>query len=902
MTDPRRITLLTRLRPKDDANKFCEKADLSNEESVKQFFVIRLLRELGYEDKEILTDKSLKEIDIARGRIRESYRPDYAVSIDQKARWLIDAKATQEKVDDWRYQAAGYALSLNQSFTGEDPCKYIAITNGLAMKVWQWNEIDPILNLEFADFQDDSSLYRHLYGLLNADSVRKGWEQVPPVPKPVEFRLTKPSVEEAKKIFKSCHDLIWKSEKMNPQRAFFEFVKIMFVKLWKDKLLHEDEEVSVLLENNWAIPQDKVTFSTRWIDILSQQGVENPFEQVHFRKLTEILSEEVAQGTKKPIFDQGERIALHPGTVRQVVSRLERYDMFGIDEDLNGRLFETFLSATMRGQALGQYFTPRSVTKLMTKLAEPRANRTQIDRIIDACCGSGGFLIEALTDMRNEIRMNTSLSPQEAMQLNERVANDALFGIDAGQDPPLARIARINMYLHGDGGSRIYATDSLDKTLETTIGGNPVSETEELRGLINRHTGFDIALTNPPFSMDYSRSLPNEERILDQYDLSEYGYEQTSQGRETLSSRVMFMERYCDLLKPGGRLLTVIDDSTLGTKRYDFARQFIRERFIVRAIISLPGDAFQRVGARAKTSILYLVKRAPGETTQPDIFMAESSYIGLDDVPPKTPRSKADEARRLAEQESSEILENFQQFLLGERGPWLVPSARIDDRLDVKNCLPRSDSENVANEWVASGYEVVSLGEIVEEIRTSTLSPRDFPDEEFTFLRVRYDGMAEEGETRLGREITYREVQRATDGDIVVSNIAMAHGASCVFPSDLSHTLLSSEFTIMRITDTRFSPWYLWAFLRSPEVRARILSEATGISRHRVSWEFLKNIPIPLLSPEMQNLITTRYSAAESAVREAERLRSAADAELYGNLNLENEWALRRLRAAKPPK
>jgi len=43
------------------------------------------------------------------------------------------------------------------------------------------------------------------------------------------------------------------------------------------------------------------------------------------------------------------------------VRRLEHTFLFGIDVDLNGRLFETFLSATMRGKDLGQFFTPRSI-------------------------------------------------------------------------------------------------------------------------------------------------------------------------------------------------------------------------------------------------------------------------------------------------------------------------------------------------------------------------------------------------------------------------------------------------------------------------------------------------------------------------------------------------------------
>ena len=112
---------------------------------------------------------------------------------------------------------------------------------------------------------------------------------------------------------------------------------------------------------------------------------------------------------KKRIFDKDEDLNLRPDTVTDVVRRLQHIDLFGIDEDLNGRLFETFLNATMRGRDLGQFFTPRSVVKMMTRLADLQVTRTRQDRVIDACCGSGGFLIEALTIMRNKVRENGSL-------------------------------------------------------------------------------------------------------------------------------------------------------------------------------------------------------------------------------------------------------------------------------------------------------------------------------------------------------------------------------------------------------------------------------------------------------------------------------------------------------------
>jgi type I restriction enzyme M protein len=887
-----------------DENKYCNRAVLRDEASVEEFFVSRLLKDLGYEDSEIRPKNTLQEIAISRGRKKENFRPDYAIVTRNKPRWIIDAKSTQEKVDDWSYQTAGYAHGLNQQFSGENPCQYHAVTNGLVLKAYRWDEAESILSLDFENFVDDDPKFLELRSLLGATIARKGWKQTASVP---SVKLAKPSVEEVKRLFKSCHDLIWKAEKMNPQPAFVEFTKIMFVKLLEDRKLHDDGMLGPLIAANKPIPKDRLVFSVAWIEAREAEGVESPVDRILFKKVAEILHDAVVRGKKKPIFAPDERIRLQMGTIKQVVSRLESYDMFSIDEDLNGRLFETFLSATMRGQALGQYFTPRSIVKLMTRLGGPVAGRDRIERVIDACCGTGGFLIEVLTEMRNQIKDNQSLTPKEAQDLQEKIANQSIFGIDAGSDPPLAKIARINMYLHGDGGSRIYAADGLDKSVRTGVGDDPRSklELEELgemmRGIAKNQTkAFDLALTNPPFSMGYSSALPNEQAILQQYALTTFGAEDTNKRRASLRSSVMFIERYADLLGDGGRLVTVIDDAILNSHKNAYARNFVRKRFIIRAIISIPSDAFQRVGARVKTSILYVVKRAKGETGQPDVFMYECQYVGLDDVPMKTRASKALQARQNAERESDEVVRAFKLFLAGKKGPWLVKGSMLTDRLDVKSCLPRTN--DVSDTWRANGLAVVPLSTIFDPVIDGAFNPGDSPELSYTLLRVRYDGIAEEGEAALGSELTYHEVWQAQANDLAASNIALALGSVCVMPPDLVHCLASSEFTIMRLKDKRFDPWFMWGFLRSSEVRARLLSQSTGLARHRVGWEILKDIPVPFVAEETQRRLGRRFRESVETVRLADKTRQATVKEMSGLLDLDNEWAVHRLRAAKPPK
>lgn len=886
------------MKPGSNENKYCKSSDLTNEASVETFFVNRLLSDLGYKDAEIRPKKSIEELKIPKGSKREKYKPDYLLVCTKLPRWLIDAKSTNERVEEFTYQGAGYALQVNRKYAAK-PLHYYMLTNGLLTRVYVWDQEEAILSLRFGDFVPGNTKYEALRRLLSADAARAGWPVAGSGRERVaagkRHALTRPAMDVVKRAFLRCHRIIWKSEKMSPQAAFVEFAKLLFVKLWEDRRLRDDARLLEMIGKGEALPADQVRFSCRWI-VEQENNDPNPINGILFRQLVEFLEREIAERKRKRIFEPTEHLRLSSGTAKRVVEQLEDYYLFGIDEDLNGRMFEAFLAATMRGQALGQYFTPRSIVKLITRLAKLHAGPDKVERVLDACCGTGGFLIEALTEMRRQVWDNQALSRVERTKLLDEVANQAIFGIDAGRDPKIARIARINMYLHGDGGSRVYMVDALRHVPQPGEAESieEQNEVKELRNLLERGLSFDAVLTNPPFSMDYSANVPEEKEVLDTYDLATYG----GKRKASLRSSVMFMERYWRLLKPGGRLLTVIDDSVLGGKNYAAVRDFIRERFVIRGIISLHGDAFQRSGARAKTSVLYLTKRNEGDDSQPDAFVYESRYIGLDDVVPRTRASVAELARTMALKEMDEIQAAFVDYQAGKKGPWLVPADRLKGRLDAKALRPWSVAELEVT-WDGAGVKSEVLESLVDVIGDRvTLAPKS----EYQFLRISYEGQAERGERALGQEISYSWVGRAQVGDIVVSNISAVYKAICVMPLGMEDLLISNEFTVMRPKPGMdVDPQYIWAILRSSAVIAEWLSAASGVGRTRVDWEILRKQRIPLLPAKEQHDIGTLYRAALEHQREIEKAKAKAFAKL-SRLELEGAAALDRLARAKPPK
>ena len=206
-------------------------------------------------------------------------------------------------------------------------------------------------------------------------------------------------------------------------------------------------------------------------------------------------------------------------TCKELIKSFQTVNLSSIDEDLNGRMFEVFLAASIRGKDLGQFFTPRSVVDFMTRIALRNVDITNPPKVLDACCGTAGFLIEVMAYLTGRLRDDTRLTDDRRKDLKVKICNKCLYGVEANER--VSRIARINMYLHGDGGSHIFHGDGLDIDSQVLpdMSREQLDEVQEYREKVSPET-FDIVLTNPPFSMKYDAQKPDEKRIIQQHNLT----------------------------------------------------------------------------------------------------------------------------------------------------------------------------------------------------------------------------------------------------------------------------------------------------------------------------------------------------------------------------------------------
>src|SRR2546427_718062 len=126
------------------------------------------------------------------------------------------------------------------------------------------------------------------------------------------------------------------------------------------------------------------------------------------------------------------------GQLIDLVSNIKVGDEESRSKDVLGRVYEYFLSqfASAEGKKGGEFYTPRSVVKLLVEMLEPYKGR-----VYDPCCGSSGMFVQSVEFIRHhssgngnsgKARADISIYGQESNYTTWRLArmNLAIRGID----------------------------------------------------------------------------------------------------------------------------------------------------------------------------------------------------------------------------------------------------------------------------------------------------------------------------------------------------------------------------------------------------------------------------------------------------------------------------------------
>ena len=247
-------------------------------------------------------------------------------------------------------------------------------------------------------------------------------------------------------------------------------------------------------------------------------------------------------------------------------------------------LIGKFADITKRKKA-GEFYTPRSVVRMMVELLDPKAG----DSIYDPACGTGGMLLGAIEHV-------------------QRSGGDArtFFGKIFGQEKNLttASIARMNLVLHGVEDFQIVREDTLR---------SPAFTDSATGGLAT----FDCVIANPPFSL--------KEWGRDVWESDPWGRTLFGLPPESYGDYAWVQHMVTSMAAQTGRMAVVLPQGALFRKDADGRiRKALLEQDLIEAVIGLAPNIFY---GTALAPAVVVVRRVKPVNRKGKVLVVDASNL-----------------------------------------------------------------------------------------------------------------------------------------------------------------------------------------------------------------------------------------------------------------------------------
>ena len=268
--------------------------------------------------------------------------------------------------------------------------------------------------------------------------------------------------------------------------------------------------------------------------------------------------------------------------------------------DIFGQIYEYFLGnfALSEGQGGGEFFTPRSVVRLMVEIIEPTKGR-----IFDPACGSGGMFVQAAQFLREQQAENNNL--------NQGVINDLYV---CGQEKTLetVKLAKMNITVNG-------------------LRGEVKQANTYYEDFFNSLGDFEYVLTNPPFNVDdVNLAQVEKDPRFNAYGIprNKTKVKKQDEGKQTVpNANYLWINLFATSLKPNAKAALVMANSASDARHSEAdIRQKMIESNLIYGMLSLPSNMFYTVTLPAT---LWFFDR--GKTDDKILFIdARNIFIQID--------------------------------------------------------------------------------------------------------------------------------------------------------------------------------------------------------------------------------------------------------------------------------
>lgn len=680
--------------------------------------------------------------------------------------------------------------------------------------------------------------------LLDSSHPMGGVERIGDFPKAVDVktdeaisgfinRMRRNTKESLLKAFDHCHNIVRNNDKLSPEAAFDEISKVMFI-----KMMYERKPDGELIFSNEKFLKDEKNFLVE-----NKNG-----DYIAF-----LFDEVKKYFADSDLYEEHDYVRICRKSFTSILKELEVIDFYDMTEDVKGVAFESLVGKTFRGE-LGQFFTPRQVVNYMIEVLDIQEG----EAVCDPCCGSGGFLIRAfeyvqdaidrdiqaqIDKVRSSILSESEKTQRIAVLLREcdknvegsrygKLCKDYFFGVDA--NVRMARTAKMNMIMHGDGHVGVYLHDGLLDVKNVTKGR------------------FDVVLINPPYGVHIDRNAKDEKGK------PVFGEFKTTQS----AAELLFVERVINLLKPGGRAGLVLPEGLFTNSSYKSFRKLIEARAKILNITAMPPTVFLASGANVKPNLLFIRKYTEEEMLEHNQdYMMSAVRVNENELAMVAPR--------VCEWIKKAVYENNESIRVTNRSDmidWAVAPLFASPKVNFNSKYP-----------TAKLLEVLTQSD--EKIIVQD-------NKEYDRITVRLGGKGITLRDHVkGSLIGTKKQSVVHTGQLVVSKIDGRSGAMAIVPDEFDGAIVTPDFPVFDINTNRVLPDYLLLTICHPAMLQSITATSSGSTgRRRLSVERFLNMQIALPSVNEQEMLMSNIRSIREKQEELKHQMDSSVGAFYDNI------------------
>ena len=244
-------------------------------------------------------------------------------------------------------------------------------------------------------------------------------------------------------------------------------------------------------------------------------------------------------------------------------------------QDILNLFFTTFNKYVGKADK-NQAFTPDHIVHLMCQVVG--INRHS--KVLDPCCGSGAFLVRAMTD---------AIDDCATLEEKEIVKKNNIFGIEF--EETAFGLATTNMLIHGDGNSNVKQGSCFD-----------------LKSFIE-DSNINVVLMNPPYNAQRKHCLPS------------YVKNWSKDTKQDPSQGFHFVHYVASLVKTGKLAVLLPMQCAIGSsKEIKKYKELMLKEHTLDAVFSLPADIFHPGASASSCCMIFTLGQRHDASHQETFF------------------------------------------------------------------------------------------------------------------------------------------------------------------------------------------------------------------------------------------------------------------------------------------